>query len=58
MAYEAKRLFISRCVRCGKPLYKGDDAYYCTEDNVYLCPICAKATHYKCPICQKPLQFI
>ena len=55
MAYVPKRLMIARCWRCGKPIYKGDDAYYCEKDKIYICPTCYKKLHGKCPICQGKL---
>ncbi|RLE59876.1 MAG: hypothetical protein DRJ32_03900 [Thermoprotei archaeon] len=51
MAYVPKRLFVGRCVRCGKPLYRADEMYRCVKDNIVVCPICYRKTYGRCPIC-------
>lgn len=55
MAYFPKKLFVARCRRCGKPLYKGDEFFKCNRCNLYICPTCNKKLRNKCPVCQGPL---
>ncbi len=55
MAYVPKKLFVGRCVRCGKPAYRGDDFYKCQRCNLLVCPICERKLGGRCPVCQSSL---
>jgi len=55
MAYVPKRLFIGRCRRCGKPIYKGDDYLACNRCSIIICLTCNQKLRDRCPACGGPL---
>jgi len=58
MVYVPRRLFIGRCIRCGKPLYLDDEVFTCNKHEdveVLICSGCHRKLFGKCPICGGPL---
>ena len=58
MAYVPKRLFLGRCRRCGKPIYKSDEAFQCPKCSAYICSTCNMKVKGKCPVCFSELREI
>ncbi|RLE50345.1 MAG: hypothetical protein DRJ21_01765 [Candidatus Methanomethylicota archaeon] len=46
---------IGRCLRCGRKVYKDDDAYKCEHCGIYICEICYRKLRGICPLCKREL---